>query len=87
MFYSFEWVCHRHICYHDKATLTVLKGVSKDFCQGTPLGRRVSGCHSVIVQRCALVQFPILQAERRWSILHATLEMSGGGIFGAYFGA
>lgn len=64
MFYSFEWVFHWH-SYHDKASLAVLKGVSKDFCQGAPLWRRVSGCHSAIVQQCALVRFPILPAERR----------------------
>lgn len=65
MFYSFEWVFHWH-GYHDKASLTVLKGVSKDFCQGTLLWRKVSGCLSAIVQQCALVRFPILQAETRW---------------------
>lgn len=63
MFYSFEWVFHWQ-GYHDKASLTMLKGVSKDFCQDTPLWRRVSGCHSTIVQQCALVRFPIIQAEK-----------------------
>lgn len=86
MFYSLEYVFHWH-GYHDKASLTVLKGVSKDFCQGLPLWRRVSGCHSTIVQWCALVRVPFFKLREDGSILHDTLEKSRGRIFGAYLDA
>lgn len=80
MFYSLEYVFHWH-GYHDKASLTVQKGVSRDFCQGRPLWRRVSGCHSAIVQRCALVWVPFFQLREDGSILQDTLEKSRGGDF------
>lgn len=79
MFYSFEQVFHWH-SYHDKGRLTVLKGVSKDFCQGTPLleeGVWLSQWYCSVMCSCMIPHSPSWEKMAAFYIKHLKCQGVG----------